>query len=212
MPATKGKRVVQFTKALGGSAGGGVAGAAGKASAAYFDAEARKEVARQEAEANKVKYQQQTHQAAIAENANILHELDGAMLRLEGNLGTEKKPMPVSLKLSILGAYGLANLVDAAMQDAAHREAGNWENADHVSMTWQDARTPRTDKFRYSEPRDTPAADAAAAAAAAGVSDNAAKKAAAYAAAAALLARGDIFGYMKAKAAADAMPADSGGR
>ena len=132
-----------------------VAGSIASGASAYFQAEARKEVARQEAEANKVKYQQQTHQVALQQNAGIMHELDKPFLRVELNAGTVRKPMPVSVDLSLLGAYGIANILDAVMQDEAHRAAGNWENADHVAMTWQDARTPRTDKFRYSEPKDT---------------------------------------------------------
>ena len=159
MPASKAKRVTQFTKALGSGGTGGIAGAAGKSTAAYFDAEARKVEARAKADAIIVEAQQKTHQVAISENTNILHELDGALLRIDFDAGTKSKPMPGSLKLSLLGAYGLANLFVAIQQDLASIEA----NVDpvHLSTYWQDARTPRTDKFRNTTPPAPPSTDPA---------------------------------------------------
>jgi len=101
-----------------------VAGSIASGASAYFQAEARKEVARQEAEANKVKYQQQTHQVALQQNAGIMHELDRPVFSIEGDIGTKSKPMPYKVDLSLLGAYGIANLLVSVQQDTAAIAAG----------------------------------------------------------------------------------------
>jgi len=138
----------------GGAITGAVAGMAQDAASSYFQSEAIKEQARQEAIWRQEVARQATHQAAIAQNATIMHELDYPFLMLEGDLGTKRKPMPFRVNLSLLGSYGLGNLAVAVQQDMAAIEAG--ADPVHVSTFWQDARTPRTEKFRNTQPAIIP--------------------------------------------------------
>jgi hypothetical protein len=92
---------------------GGIAGAAGQSAAAYFAAEATKEVARQ-----------QTHQAAIGANSGIMHELDRPMIDLRANIGTAKKPAEVNVTMSILSLYMLGVMAEKVNNDMIDASKG----------------------------------------------------------------------------------------
>ena len=147
MADKKKKRMEALRAAAGIAAPSTAAGAASATAAAGFDMRARIVEAEQAAEAQKEVARQQTHQAAIKENSEILHELDGKIFELDYDLGTKRKPAPARLRVSLLGAYGLANLAICLQQDMAALAAG--VNPTEIGIAWADARTPRTDKWQY---------------------------------------------------------------
>jgi type II secretory pathway pseudopilin PulG len=114
-----------------------------KAISAIAQAEAQKEVARQYAEAQKEVARQTTHQAAVRANPAILHELDGPIITISGDMGTKKKPQPYSASFSILGLFALGTLAELAFADMAAIE--NDKLPSNMNAQFSLIRTPRAE-------------------------------------------------------------------
>lgn len=128
---------------------GKITGAASNAVSSYFRAEADKEIARQ-----------RTSQAAVRENAPILHELDVPFIVVKFDLGTRKKPIPVAVNLTLLNLFGLGDTAERIYADARAMRLGNLPR--NFSSEWDDIRTPRTERAGTST--NPPTADQVAAA------------------------------------------------
>lgn len=151
-------RRVKLANIAGVGAGGGpigsIAGAAGGATAAYFDAEARKEVARQE-----------VHKEAVRANQGIMHELDRPFLDYNAQVGTTKKPATLGIQLSILSAYMLGVIAEKAYNDAIDAKKADTKISEYANNALQ-IRAPLTAlsaeyKLGPAPPKDEAEKDAA---------------------------------------------------
>ncbi len=128
--AARAKQAVGTVQGVAGAISGVAKGLSDPLSA-YFEAEANKEIARQK-----------TNQAALKENQPILHELDIPFITLKLELGTRRRPIPVSINLSLLNLFGLGDFAERVLADSLALRAKNIPN--NFSKEWDDVRTPRT--------------------------------------------------------------------
>lgn len=126
----RGKAVGGVVSGVGGAVTG-VAKGASDAISSYFEAEAVKEVARQ-----------RTQQAALKENAPILHELDVPFITVKMDLGTKRRPIPMSVNLTLLNMFGIGDTFERIYGDLRALKAGVIPR--NFSSEWDDIRTPRT--------------------------------------------------------------------
>ncbi len=128
--AARARQAVGVVSGVGGAISG-VAKSLSEPLSAYFEAEANKEIARQ-----------RTNQAALKENQPILHELDTPFTTIRFDIGTRRRPIPVSVNVTLLNMFGLGDFAERIYADLLAVKAKNIPN--NFSKEWDDVRTPRT--------------------------------------------------------------------